>query len=290
MLNPELDPGWKGKKSAPARLVRIVWIEDCTDLVQSFKRLIRKTIPEAELIAFTNGHEAWEWLDRETPDVLISDLVHPGMGGLEMLSLLRRKNVSYPIIMFSGMMSVLGPQARRNAGPQLKVYYRAKPFLVDQFVDLLKQCLTSPLLEARLRHWSAGRPQPLRIVHLNDEPLIMEVVACLIRRCFRNVRLYQFQHSPAAWRILWEARPDLLITDDIMCGHRDWNGESIVSCLVERGVEYPILVTSGWPPTRAWVDRLEVERDKVSLLAAPYAPAEFYRELERLLVPRKQPR
>jgi DNA-binding NtrC family response regulator len=285
MLNSESEPGNLDAGTAPERRLTIVWIDDDVDLTMQMAPFLQKAFPDAEILMFADGNAAWEWLDENSPDLLISDLVHPGLSGIDMLSRLCRKDVAYPIVLVSGMMTKLEPDARRNAGPRLKVHYLPKPYFMNQFIFLLKQCLARPLLVAGLRQWSAGLARPLKIVHLDDEDPILNLVAVLLRHCLRQVLLYQFQHSPDAWRILSEAKPDLLITDDIMHGNRDWNGESIVRCLVERRVGYPILVTSAWSETQEWVRQLEAECDNVSFLSAPYAPVEFYRELSRALGP-----
>ena len=211
------------------------------------------------------------------------------MRGVEMLSALALKGVDYPIVMVSGVMGMLETQARRNAGPRLNVHYLSKPFVPDEFIFLLKQCLHRLSPQDQLVQWSASLSRPLRIVQLDDEEPILDIVAYILRQCFPNLLLYQFQKSPSAWRILTEARPDLLITDDIMHGNRDWNGESIVRCLVERGVDYPILVLSAWPPTQAWVQRVGADYGKLSFLCEPFAPSHFYRELGKFFGPLNHP-
>jgi CheY-like chemotaxis protein len=289
MLNPEPEPGHLDATPAPQPGLKIVVVDDDSDFRELLEALIQDAFPEARILTFANGITVWEYLEEASPDLLISDLRHCGMDGLEMLSRLCQKDVLYPIVILSGTMPALEPEARRAAGPRLKVHCLPKPLFPNQFIFLLKQCLALPLLEAGLRKWSTGRPQPLRIVQLDDEEPILNIVAIMLRQCFPNLLLYQFQQSPSAWRILTEARPDLLITDDIMHGNREWNGESIVRCLVERGVDYPILVLSAWLPTQAWVQQVEAECDNVSFLAEPFAPVHFYRELGKFFGPLNLP-
>ena len=279
MLNPELEPGHLDARLSPQAALQIVVVEDCPGVVKCIEFCIRSMAPDAGIRVFANGDAAWACLNEATPDLLISDLVHPGMSGVEMLSRLALKGVDFPILMVSSMMSTLEPEARRNAGPRLNVHYWTKPFSAPEFIGLMKQCLDRLKPQDRLIQWNASLSRPLRIVQLDDEEPILNIVAVMLRRCFPNLLLYQFQKSPSAWRILTEAKPDLLITDDIMHGNRDWNGESIVRCLVERGVDYPILVLSSWPPTQAWVQQVGADYGKLFFLCEPFAPSHFYREL-----------
>jgi DNA-binding response OmpR family regulator len=277
MLNPVLS----------GRRLKIVWVEDSLDLIELLGPDIQEAFPDADFRYFLNGDEAWKWLDRESPDLLISDLGHPGMHGLEMLARLCLKDVAYPIVIVSGIVNERKHLARRLAGPRLKVHYRAKPFEIDPLISLLEQCLNRSISPARLMRWSASLPRPLRIVQLDDEPAILQIAAKLLRGCLQNALLCQFQNSPSAWRILTEDRPDLLITDDIMHSAPEWNGEGIVRRLVAKPVEYPILVLSARAPTQAWVHRLQANGSRVSFLGEPFAPAHFYRELGKCLGPLK---
>lgn len=289
ILNPKLQSGHLDATLLPQAAPRVVVVEDCPGVVECFKACILKAAPDARILAFHDGDSAWACLEETSPDLLISDLSHPGMRGVEMLSALALKGVDYPILMVSGVMGMLETQARRNAGPRLNVHYLSKPFVPDEFIFLLKQCLHRLSPQDQLVQWSASLSRPLRIVQLDDEEPILDIVAYILRQCFPNLLLYQFQKSPSAWRILTEARPDLLITDDIMHGNRDWNGESIVRCLVERGVDYPILVLSAWPPTQAWVQRVGADYGKLSFLCEPFAPSHFYRELGKFFGPLNHP-
>jgi len=273
--------------SSPNTALKIVLVEDEPVLVQLFRIYLRTLFPSASIVAFHNGDAAWAWLDQESPDLLISDLKHPGMDGFTMLSLLAQKGVAYPILIISGFAWSGIRQACHCAGPQLQVHYLPKPFELKKFFALLKQCLNRPS-PADDPIPPAGSPErPLKIVQLEDDEPLLDLVAVLLKKRFTHFQLLQFQHSPSAWRILTEARPDLLITDDIMGEDSDWNGEGIVRRLVARGVNYPILMLSGWPPSEIWAERVKADYRKFTFLAKPFTLAEFYRELDRICGPTK---
>jgi hypothetical protein len=90
-----------------------------------------------------------------------------------------------------------------------------------------------------------------RIVHLDDESWISNMLGSYVRRKFKNVLLLTFANGDEAWQELLREDPDLLITDlmnDNVPGKRDSSGKSgfeLLALLAERNVKYPILVVSG---------------------------------------------
>src|ERR1039457_4409993 len=52
-----------------------------------------------------------------------------------------------------------------------------------------------------------------RIVHIDDEDWLLEMVGMAIRAKFKNVVIDEFQNGDKAWEELLRADPDLLITD-----------------------------------------------------------------------------
>lgn len=82
-----------------------------------------------------------------------------------------------------------------------------------------------------------------RIVVVDDEPMILELVETLALANFRNVTVQAFQDGEQAWQELLRADPDLLITD--MCRPPGMSGWEMLPLLAQRKVKYPVLVMSG---------------------------------------------
>ena len=65
------------------------------DASRDYLMLLQSALEEEEdvavLGAFTNGAEVWELLERETPDVLVTDLLLPGLDGLSIIRMLREE-------------------------------------------------------------------------------------------------------------------------------------------------------------------------------------------------------
>ena len=276
-------PRWLSAPLPPKAAPLIVLVDDEPDFTALLRCMIQEAYPDARVRMFANGDVAWKFLEQQSPDLLISDLNHCGMDGFQMLSRLAEKGVTYPIWILSGYLPELIRRARHCAGPRLRVQFLVKPQGLQQIVPLLEQCVNQPNPAEALLPSAGSAGRPLKIVHLDDEELFVHLIATLLRRRFTHLQLFQFQHSPSAWRILTEARPDLLITDDIMSGDREWNGEGIVRRLAARQVTYPIMVMSGWPPTENWVCRMGMDFRKYAFLRNPFTLDQFYGELDRLL-------
>jgi FixJ family two-component response regulator len=121
---------------------------------------------------------------------------------------------------------------------------------------------------------------PLRIVHVDDEDVLLKLIETTICAKFNNVTIQSFQNSDEAWRELSQTDPDLLITDDAMPG---LSGEELVRRLAERRVQYPIIVTSGWPPTEQWVRKYAGTNLNITFLRCPFELKQLYKELHRQL-------
>lgn len=123
---------------------------------------------------------------------------------------------------------------------------------------------------------------PVRVVHVDDEDVILKMVEVVIRTKFNDVAIQSFYDSNAAWQELSQTDPDILITDDKMPG---LTGEALVRRLVERKAQYPIIVTSGWPPTENWVRRYGDMNLNISLLRCPFTSEQLYRQICQHLSP-----
>ena len=96
-----------------------------------------------------------------------------------------------------------------------------------------------------------GNARPIRIVHIDDEPYIGELMEEIIKHTFHEAVVIKFQNSDEAWTELQKSDPDLLITDmnntnipgrNIYMGMGGWK---LLPMLAKKKVKYPVLVVSG---------------------------------------------
>lgn len=98
-----------------------------------------------KIIEARNGADALKIALSQKVDLIISDLVMPKMGGLELLESLREKDLGIPIILmtFHGSEGTAVRAFRLGARD-----YIIKPFAIDEMLNAIDNALT----ESRLRH------------------------------------------------------------------------------------------------------------------------------------------
>lgn len=121
---------------------------------------------------------------------------------------------------------------------------------------------------------------PVNIIHADDEDWLLEMVGLAIHTKFKNVIIQTCQDGNQAWERMLRADPDILITDDKMPVS---TGEDLVRRLAETGAPYPIIVTSGWPPTEQWVREYADKNLNIAFLRSPFTSEQLYNELSRQL-------
>jgi CheY-like chemotaxis protein len=114
-----------------------------------------------------------------------------------------------------------------------------------------------------------------RIVLVEDENWVLEMLEILIRDWFKNPTLLSFQDGETAWQELLRTDPDLLITDMNRNGMTGWE---MLPLLAQRKVKYPILVQSG-QATEMQVLQCAGPDLNVTFLQKPWTAAEFRRQL-----------
>ncbi len=129
---------------------KIIHVDDEDWLLEMVGMAIRAKFKNVVIVTFQNGNKAWEELSRADPDLLITDLLNNnipgrtesfGMNGYELLPLLAKKNVKYPILVLSGSLSREGYEfrTRQIAGPNLNVSLLKKPITSEQlYAELAK--------------------------------------------------------------------------------------------------------------------------------------------------------
>lgn len=84
--------------------------------------------------AFSNGHEALEWLLHHTADLIILDVYMPRMTGLELLRTLRMEGIGIDVIMVTAANDSKTVDALLKLGV---TDYLVKPFAASRFQQAL---------------------------------------------------------------------------------------------------------------------------------------------------------
>lgn len=115
-----------------------VWVVDDDS---SIRWVVEKTLTSASIQCqtFVDAESVLLALERETPDVLISDIRMPGMSGIELLGEIQKSSPGLPVIIMTAHSDL---DAAVNAYQQGAFEYLPKPFDIDEALTLVERALT----------------------------------------------------------------------------------------------------------------------------------------------------
>ena len=112
-----------------------VWVVDDD---QSVRWVLEKALRQADMRtrSFERGEHLLDAIEKETPDVLITDLRMPGMDGLALLDRLSRVCPDLPVIIVTAHSDLENAVAAYQGGA---FEYLPKPFDVDETIELVRK-------------------------------------------------------------------------------------------------------------------------------------------------------
>jgi DNA-binding response OmpR family regulator len=115
---------------------RVLVIDDEEIIHASVNRVLSRAGFTSEAV-FT-AREAMERLEQETFDLVITDLMMPGMNGIELLEALQEKGIEVPILMITGYPTIRTAMEAMRLGA---MDYLAKPFTRKELLSPVKRAL-----------------------------------------------------------------------------------------------------------------------------------------------------
>ena len=134
------------------------------------KALAREGIP---CKTFGVAQEALAELERDAPQVLVSDIRMPGTSGLELLQNVKAKHPELPVIIMTAYSDLESAVAAFQGGA---FEYLPKPFDVDQAVELIRRAVGESLREAGAEESAGASPEIL-----GQAPAMQEVFRAIGR-------------------------------------------------------------------------------------------------------------
>ena len=144
----------------------------------------------------------------------------------------------------------------------------------------------------------SGGPAPAkterRIVIVDDDEVILDMTAMLVRDWCREVTVLKFQNRDEGWQELLRRDPDLLITDmrsdnvPGRSGDYGMSGLELLKLLAGRLVKYPVLVASGSfsiSGCEGLAKQCAGPHLNVSFLTKPFTRELFHQALRKCLGP-----
>ena len=112
-----------------------VWVIDDD---RSIRWVLEKTLQKADMAvtSFESADSVLSSLEKEQPDVVVSDIRMPGMDGLELLEILRARYPSLPVIIMTAHSDLESAVSAYHGGA---FEYLPKPFDVDDAVQQIRR-------------------------------------------------------------------------------------------------------------------------------------------------------
>jgi two-component system alkaline phosphatase synthesis response regulator PhoP len=163
---------------------KILVVEDNADLANGLEINLKKE--GYKVLKAANGEDALRTALHDSPDLMILDIMLPGISGLDVCRELRNKSISMPIIMLTAKSDELD----RVVGLELGADdYITKPFSLRELLARVRVCLRRQPAQAELPRYRFGRVdidfEKYRAT-VRNKPVEMtqkefELIRCLIR-------------------------------------------------------------------------------------------------------------
>ncbi len=155
----------------------VVWVIDDD---QSIRWVLERALQQEgmEVRSFESAENILATLARQQPDVIITDIRMPGMGGLELLDAIRARFPELPIIIMTAHSDLESAVASYRGGA---FEYLPKPFDVDDAVRLTRRAI-----EHRRRHRHEPPPEHGAVPEILGEAPAMQEVFRAIGRLSRS--------------------------------------------------------------------------------------------------------
>jgi DNA-binding NtrC family response regulator len=113
---------------------KVLIIDDETAILDTLRILLRRE--GYEVVTAAGGQRGLDMLADSRPDLVLTDVRMPGMGGLEILAAVRELDSSLPVILMTAQASLQTAVRAVNEGA---FYYLQKPFANDELLAICRR-------------------------------------------------------------------------------------------------------------------------------------------------------
>lgn len=158
----------------------IVWVIDDD---YSIRWVLEKALEQAEITVrgFEDAREIATTLERQQPDVILTDIRMPGVSGLELISTISAKMPHIPVIIMTAYTDLESAVASYRGGA---FEYLPKPFDVDEAVGLVRRALE----QRRRRRVEPAAAEPTPEI-IGSAPSMQEVFRAIGRLSGSNLNV-----------------------------------------------------------------------------------------------------
>jgi len=117
---------------------RLLIIDDEDIVLKSTQRILRDS--GYHIDTASNGEEGLAMLDREDYDLVVTDLMMPGMTGMDVLRTIKEKKIDVTVVIFTGFATA---ETAREALKTGAFDYIPKPFTPEEFRDVISNAVNA---------------------------------------------------------------------------------------------------------------------------------------------------
>jgi len=128
---------------------KILLVDDEKDFVQTLSQRLKTRNLESSVVY--DGEQALEYISKDQPDVMVLDLMMPGIDGIEVLRRVKKTNPEIEVIILTGHGSKHEEEQAENLGA---FAYLQKPVNIDLLARVLNEAY------ARINRIKAARSKP----------------------------------------------------------------------------------------------------------------------------------
>ena len=113
--------------------MRILIAEDEVATAKALKLLLEKSKYSVDIVH--NGNDAWDYVSEGSYEVVVLDIMMPGMNGIEVLTKMRNNGIKTPVLMLTAKAEIEDRVAGLEAGAD---DYLPKPFATNELIARVK--------------------------------------------------------------------------------------------------------------------------------------------------------
>src|SRR6185503_5673115 len=200
----------------PNTPVRILIVDDHPNTAATLARAISQLGSKVEVVSATSGFEALERVKEGAADILITDMIMPGMSGLELIEQLQNHPAGRPA--FSFLMTAYDVLGLRVTAHRLKVKdVIVKPVHPERICQIITQAIQE-MNQDKPAHKEPALQKSFNILIADDQPDNLTLLA----RYLENEG-YSYTMAKDGLETLEKARnelPDLILLD-VNMPHKD---------------------------------------------------------------------
>ena len=117
---------------------KVVLVDDEEEFVTTLAE--RLDLRGIEVQIATNGERALQIIENDSPDIVVLDVMMPGLGGLEVLQRIKAINSQIPVILLTGHGST---EQEIETMLESAYDYLMKPLNIDELIKKMQEAINS---------------------------------------------------------------------------------------------------------------------------------------------------